>query len=176
MKNTWGRWGQFSISTTRDAFFAKTKQAENGCLLWTGAIGSHKRYGILGFAGRSWLAHRAAWFLSTGEDPGDSMVCHRCDNGLCVNFAHLFLGTQEDNVHDMEQKGRGRHPSGEKHGRAKLTQSDVDEIRRLHGEGKAIRAIARIYPVDRVNIARIVHGKGWLPNKSGLHINVTDKD
>lgn len=51
-------------------------------------------------------AHRASWVLHFGEIADDVQVCHHCDNTLCVNPKHLFLGTQSDNIKDSIAKGR----------------------------------------------------------------------
>ena len=132
------------------------------CWQWTGSVHSSGRYGSVGLMGRHLLAHRAAWMIFKGLDPGETCVLHRCDNGFCVNPDHLFLGTQTDNIHDMEHKKRANHPFHENHGRAKLTREDVEKIRKLHKEGLAIRAIARMYPqVHRQTVASVVHGTTW---------------
>jgi hypothetical protein len=132
----------------------------SGCWRWMGAIGSHKRYGSVHIAGKSWLAHRGAWFLFKG-DPGALNVCHTCDNGMCVNPDHLFLGTQLDNVHDMEAKQRSKHPSGAAHGRSKLTATDVEDIRRCCTT-ESILSMATRFKVSKPTIARIVKGVGWV--------------
>ncbi len=81
------------------------------CWIWKGAI-SNKGYGSFRFNNKTELAHRVAWILVNGPIPdgvGDHGTCvlHSCDNPRCVNPAHLFLGTQVDNINDMVRKGRG---------------------------------------------------------------------
>lgn len=82
-------------------------EPNSGCWLWFGACNnkgygyiSKKTYGMC-------LAHRYA-FASAGNDPGDLLVCHKCDNPACVNPDHMFLGTHKDNTQDMVKKGRAR--------------------------------------------------------------------
>ncbi|MDE2468782.1 MAG: HNH endonuclease, partial [Bradyrhizobium sp.] len=61
-------------------------------------------------AGKRALVHRVAWELAHGAIPVGKVICHRCDNPVCVNVGHLFIGTQQDNVRDAWAKGRGRAP------------------------------------------------------------------
>lgn len=74
------------------------------CWDWQGAR-AHYGHGIINVTGRSLLAHRVAWSITHG-DPAEANVCHRCDNPPCCNPAHLFLGSQADNIADMHRKGR----------------------------------------------------------------------
>ena len=77
----------------------------DGCWRWE-ACKQKYGYGLLGVNGKSSLAHRIAYELAYGVAPGDAFVCHTCDNPACVNPAHLFLGSHQDNMEDMTKKGR----------------------------------------------------------------------
>jgi len=85
----------------------------SGCWLWTGSTrGTIYQYGMLWAGSRHIGAHRFSYELHVGPIPdgGDTRgmcICHSCDNSLCVNPAHLFLGTHTDNMRDKVQKGRG---------------------------------------------------------------------
>jgi DNA invertase Pin-like site-specific DNA recombinase len=85
-------------------------------------------------------------------------VLHRCDVRHCVNPDHLFLGTQADNMADMVEKGRERHPVGIAHGRAKLTEQDVYIIRAAPGSQQAI---ADQYGVKQTTISSIKRRRIW---------------
>jgi len=107
-------------------------------------------------------AHRVSWELARGSVPAGLCVLHSCDNPPCVNPDHLFLGTQLSNVHDRDAKGRGVAPCGEAHGCAKLTDTEVREIRVLYAAGElSLRRIGDRYGVHNRTIGRIVSGKGW---------------
>lgn len=162
MKETWGRYGQFTLTAARRRFWERVTKTET-CWLWNGHR-DRNGYGKLSFAGEPWLAHRLALTLNNpGRERPELQALHKCDNPPCCNPKHLYWGTPADNVKDAETRGQARHPAGENHGRAKLTQKDADKIRDLRKDGMAIRAIARLYPqVSRPSIVRIVHGKGWL--------------
>lgn len=167
MRKTWGRWGRENEHTERARFLSKFKKRADGCWIWTGAKHSGGWYGSVKFRDKPMLAHRAAWWLFKGTDPGTAFVCHSCDNGMCVNPEHLWLGDQTANMHDMERKGRSHHPRLEDHGRAKLTMKDVEQMRERHANGEAIRAIARDYShVSRSTVASVIHRKTWVTRQS----------
>lgn len=114
-------------------------------------------------------AHKISYFLAFGVDAGQLDVCHSCDNPICVNPFHLFIGTRQDNLLDMCRKGR--HVSNPLRGTdnpdSKLTDAQVIEIRKRYASGElAQRPLALAYGVAHSLIGAIVTGKRWthLPN------------
>lgn len=105
------------------------------------------------------LAHRIAFYLSTGVDPLDLKVCHSCDNPPCCNPRHLFLGTQADNRLDCVRKKR--HNFGETHGRHRLTEAKVRRIWKLHDAGLSSIKIATHFGVAHSTIREITRGATW---------------
>ncbi|MCX6897033.1 MAG: HNH endonuclease [Verrucomicrobia bacterium] len=138
-------------------FYSKVSKDENGCLVWTGTL-DRGGYGALNItiAPGTFVmvkAHRWAkqYELQTLITP-DVFVCHRCDNRVCVNPEHLFLGSNMDNVLDMLKKGRNR---------STLTHEQVWEIRSLIAAGKTDTEISYYYPVGRKAINDIRHKRTW---------------
>jgi len=77
------------------------------CWIWTGTQNGRpkKRYGVIRDNYKQKKAHRVSYELYKGQIPEGLVVRHLCDNKLCVNPAHLELGTVSDNNRDKI----GRH-------------------------------------------------------------------
>lgn len=109
---------------------------------------------------RGFPAHRVAWLIFHGCDPIGNYVLHTCDNRRCVNPAHLYLGTQSDNLRDMWGRGRRKYNKGRaKHGWAK-----VNHIRDLYATGKfSLAELGREFKMNRSMIYKIVNNQIWKP-------------
>lgn len=106
------------------------------------------------------LAHRLAYEIGIGPIADGLLVCHRCDNRSCVNPEHLFLGTQADNMADMNAKGRGGWKTGSQHHRAKISDDDVREIRRSKGLLRQADLAAR-FGITQGAVSKIQRGDRW---------------
>lgn len=142
-----------------------------GCWEWLG--GKYPNgYGMIVGEGRTLLAHRVSWNLHFGDTEG-LFVLHHCDNRSCVKPAHLFLGTQLDNIRDMDFKGRRINSTniGSLNGASRLTEEQVREIRNLRIKHKIkYKQIARIFKVSITLIEKIIAGKLWKSEKAGYGI------
>lgn len=90
----------------RPRFEAKVLRTET-CHLWVGAKGEYGTIGCRKGVGqpRTLHAHRVAWQLYRGEIPKGMHVLHKCNNKMCVNPDHLYLGTHADNMRDAAAAG-----------------------------------------------------------------------
>lgn len=134
------------------------KATPDGCWLWTGAR-QQANYGVFSFSStaKTVYAHRVAWIMTNGPIPDGLNVLHRCDNPSCVNPAHLFLGTAQDNQDDAIVKGRREY--GEAHGRAIVTEDDVRMILSRNTESREI--LAREFGVSKGTISDIRGRRSW---------------
>ena len=102
------------------------------------------------------LAHRVSYELHIGPISHGLHCLHKCDNPACVNPAHLFLGTNADNMRDRDAKGRVCR--GEDHADAKLTEKQVLAIR---ADNRPQRMIAEGYSISLTAVNQIKKRKTW---------------
>lgn len=145
---------------TEDERFNIRVNKDGRCWGWTGAK-NRAGYGVFSTkTSQSRLAHRIMWEKEKGAIPQGMQILHHCDNSSCVNPDHLFVGSQKDNMDDMANKGRKVIVTGEQNGMAKLTKSQVKEIR-LIGKSLSLRRVAALYNVSYENIRLILNKKTW---------------
>lgn len=153
------------MNTVKEHFEERFKEdVSSGCWNWT--AGKDKDgYGAFKLDGRQQKAHRFAYQMYVGEIPSGLCICHKCDNPACVNPDHLFPGTQADNMHDRDNKGRWKNNwpdnSGEKCAAAKLTEDDVGTIRTMYANGAQQVDLAKQFGVCPRTICDIVHYHTW---------------
>lgn len=142
-----------------------TDRTDSGCWEWSGARAVNG-YGRALIGSRQVAAHRLSFTVHTGPIPTGLFICHRCDNPPCINPAHLFAGTAQENVSDREAKGRHPHRQSdmvrgiESH-LARLTEPQVLEIRRRCARGESQQVIAADFRCSPQNVSDINRRKSW---------------
>ena len=151
-----------------ERFWEKVDKCENGC--WEWRVYTSDGYGRIDNDGKNMLSHRLSYEihhpLTQPIQDIKLFVMHSCDNPKCVNPAHLSLGTHQDNMADMKNKGRwnggGAGTPGEKNPSAKLTEQQVIEIRTRYANGGITHTqIAKEYGVSRQTISYIISRHTW---------------
>jgi hypothetical protein len=147
-------------SSFNQRFWEKVNIAgENECWEWQASRNS-KGYGCFSVDGIIKLAHRVSFELANGDIPEGLFVLHKCDNRLCVNPVHLFLGSHIDNMRDMIRKNR--QAKGSKNGRSKLTISDIQIIRDIAKQKKSSSTvIGNRFKINPSYVRHIIRGDFW---------------
>lgn len=154
-----------------DRLLRRVAVQPNGCWNWTGAVFKGSGYGAFQMSNPrgTWGAHRASFMLHGKGDPDGWFVCHKCDNRLCVNPEHLFLGTPQDNIDDMVAKRR--HCFGKERveaalnakrvARRKLTEEQALEIFNRYQTGESRFKLAAEFGVHPDTVYKLVTGHSW---------------
>ena len=131
-----------------------TKQP-NGCWDYTGFI-NKKGYGRINLGKDKYvLCHRVVYAHFKGTI-GSLFVCHTCDNRRCCNPDHLFLGTNQENIQDMNQKGRNYISWGERSGLHKLS---TEEVKAIRSDSRLGIQIAQDFGVTKSTVSEIKNYK-----------------
>ena len=139
------------FEAAKKRFWAKVdKRGKNECWEWL-SVTTHDGYGRIWFHEKFMGAHRFSWMIHHDSGPGELCVCHTCDNPICVNPNHLFLGTITDNMQDRISK------TGWQRTFVKLSAEEVTAIRhRYEKEIISSRKLGTEYGVSHVQILRII--------------------
>jgi hypothetical protein len=90
--------------------------------------------------------------MANGPIPKDEQVLHDCDNKICVNPAHLHLGTQTQNMHEARDRERFK---------SKVTADDVRAIRLAKISGATLAELAKIYGIGESAVSHICTRRNW---------------
>lgn len=123
----------------------------NGCWEWNGK--NIDGYGYFYFKRKAVFTHRFSWTIFRGSIPSGMFVCHHCDNPICINPCHLFIGDAKLNNGDKERKGRQNY-----FGNAKLSPSIALQIRQEQG---SCRELAKKYNIGASQVSMIKRGLAW---------------
>lgn len=134
---------------------------KDGCWGWK-TVPLNSGYGVIRIGdAKVIIGHRASWMIHNGSIPHGLFVCHRCDNPICTNPEHLFLGTPKENTKDCIDKKRRNAPFGLNHHNAKLSEEQVIEIKKLITLKISQSKIANRFKVSPSAIQNIADGKTW---------------
>jgi ribosomal protein S13 len=120
---------------------------KNGCYICVSHHFNARGYPVKHFNGKDSLMSRYIWFLNTGELlTNDVFVLHKCDNPACINFNHLFIGSNYDNVQDKVNKNRQAKHSG-------LSENEIYQIK-INVTNTSLE-LSKLYGVSDTTIRRI---------------------
>ena len=145
-----------STRTLEERLLSRVVKTES-CWLWQGPPRKRNGYGGIQVNGKSVLVHRLSYSLFVGPLLPGECVLHSCDNDLCINPAHLFIGDREDNNRDRATKKRSA--TGERVASSKLTTDDVRRIRL--SEGFSVTELSRQFHVYPQTISKILSRETW---------------
>lgn len=128
---------------------------EIGCLICT-SHSTWKGYPLLSINNKATRMSRFIYEECFGLIPEGLYICHTCDNPGCINPAHLYAGTNLDNVKDKIE--RGHHLYGEQHPCAKLTEIDIIKIRQSN---QNINQLSQEFAVSKAHIWKIRSKRKW---------------
>jgi len=142
--------------SVKHRFFDKVDSMQAGeCWNWDGTISDHG-YGDFWCLGKRCRAHRISWEIYYGIIPEGKLVLHRCDNKRCINPAHLYLGTNSDNMKDYIK--RSKNPTvGCFHSRLTSNEAEMVKVLRKY-KNLSQTQLAELFSVSRSVIYNVLYG------------------
>jgi|SRR6185312_2842925 len=129
-------------------------EPNSGCWLWLGRV-NHNGYGVFMYRMRSVRAHRISYEFAFGSVPAGQHVCHKCDVRSCVNPAHLWLGSQKENIADAITKGRFIPR------RSYIAHLSAGAVRSLYLDSRSYDQIATSFDLSWGHVWKIKNGRSW---------------
>lgn len=127
------------------------------CLIWP--FSKVHGYGKVKINGSDVRVHRYVCARANGDPPSPEYeAAHNCGNASCVNPAHIRWATPSENQQDRVVHGTDSR--GVKHPLAKLSESEIKEIRRLDGKFSCPQIAAK-FGVTAASVSNIIRRKSW---------------
>ena len=158
------------VNTVQSIWRKVDVRGPDECWPWKGyrnwSIRGKGGYGRLDICGvQGVYAHRAAYLAANPgslslKEKGGIQICHTCDNPICCNPKHMYLGDNAENVRDKVSKGRQARFKSTESPRAKLSEEDVRWIR-IQKKHATCKALALLYEVSPQTIHSLLYGYSY---------------
>ncbi|OOV05797.1 HNH endonuclease [Rhodoferax fermentans] len=157
-----------SAPHTPESFWANVKKQPSGCWEWQGCTNVPNGYGLVRWDRKQRVTHRVAAFISgmivdvkaPPNKQDKTHVLHTCDNKLCCNPDHLYLGSYSDNLRHAYKTGLKKPACGE-HANSKLTALKVRQIFTKRRQGQPRASVANQFGISKAMVDKIAQGNAW---------------
>lgn len=149
------RTGKLTTSRFMGSFWSKVeKGASDACWPWKG-FAKASGHGLTSIKGVPMHTSRKAWILTHGPITGGLQVLHKCDNAICCNPDHLYLGTRIDNMIDHHEQT----PFSERVARGRpfmFTDVQLQRLWMMRRQGATLKECAERFGVHIATVCRYI--------------------